>query len=165
MKRILCAILLAYCLAGLPWRLMGLFVQVMESQPGYVQVTTDDQGFWRAQNLQGQLEAWGWDVSYVNLRQRGLYGLTSPQAHTIQVDKDLHWSDRYAVLVHEAAHTLQPGWLDKDQEEVFAESVAALLDPHGMREHARYLSTRKETFMLTSLIEWPYIYAVAAVLR
>lgn len=163
--KILCAIVITYCLLAMPWRLMGLFVQVMESQPGYVQITDSDRNFWRAQNLQGQLEAWGWDVSYVNLRQRGLYGLTSPQAHTIQIDAALHWDDRYAVLAHEAAHTLQPGWLDKNQEEVFAESVAALLDPRPMQEHARYLATRKESFALTSIVEWHYIYAAAAILR
>lgn len=165
MNKFLAGMFLVLAIIMIPWRLLGFNVQVMMGSPGFVQSNPSDDGYWPAQNLEAQLEAWGWDVRYVPIRQMGVYGLTNTKSRIIQVDRSLHWSDRYIVLVHEAAHTLQPGWLDKIDEEIFAESVAALIDPNGMREHARYLSPYKSVYFFTSMAEWRAIYATAAVLR
>lgn len=152
--------------AVMPWRLMVFTGQVLMARPG-VTITSplSTTGYWPAMQLSLQLAARGWDVDYIPLREHGLLGLTIPKEHEIHVDDRLAWDDRYKVLVHEAAHTLQPFWYDKAQEEVFAESVAALLDPHGMHDHAMYLADNKGTFVMSMLFEWPAIYAAAALLR
>lgn len=168
MKRILLALLLAFVLEHAPLRLIALVAQTFVVSPGAVQLTDSNEGYWKAVGLEARLAPLGWDVEFRSkLESNGstLYGATIPSEHEILIDADLHWSARFAVLAHEAGHTMQPWWLRKEQGECFAEAVATLMSGDGIREHARYLAPLKWTCAEIVISEWRAIYHAAAVLE
>lgn len=165
-KMFLLGFVLMAWLVSMPWKLMALAAEVAVVPHSLMQETaTGASGYWPALQLKVQLESKGWTVAFLPIRDNNLLGVTIYKEHTIVIDSDLGWDDRYTTMVHEAAHTVEPYWYDAKQSEVFAESVAALLDPKGLREHARYLATDRGAFFLTVLSEWPHIYAAANLLR
>jgi hypothetical protein len=166
MKTLL-TILLTLCVVFLPWRLIATGAELAAVTIGHTQWTTADDDYWRALGLQLRIESLGYSVTYAEDLQYGgqkAYGLTIPSMHQVFIDSSLHWNARYAVLAHEGGHILQPVWVDGEQGEVFAESVAILVTGGPLREHARYLAIRPFTFLTLSLMEWRAMYHAAAVL-
>lgn len=165
MKKYLGVLFIAFVLCYAPWRLMALGVEVLCMHPGPTRVTQDDSSYWQALSLELRLTDLGWVVTYqAGMVDHDLYGMTSPSEHTVKVEQSLHWNARYQILAHEGGHTLEPGWLNRGQGEVFAEVVAMLVTHDGLREHARYLSRDKMGFLFTSLMEWQAMYNAAEML-
>lgn len=152
-------------LHGMPWKLIDLGLSVMSTQPRAVRLISGNERYWDALDLESRLRAMGWHVQYVaGMMDDNLLGLTMPKEHTIFLEDSMGWNQRYDVLVHEGAHTLQPGWMNAEQGEVWAESVAYIVA--GNREsHARYLSTHKLIFLEVFITEASNIYAAATVLE
>jgi hypothetical protein len=168
MKRTILALLTVFILAHAPWYLLALGVQTLWMNPGHTQFSTEDDAYWDALRLEARLIDLGWAVNYshdLNSGGQAAYGLTSQSEHTVWIDQSMHWNARFAVLAHEGGHILQPGWMTREQGEIFAETVSALVSRDGLREHARYLSRYKLDFMLITFMEWRQIYRAAAVLR
>lgn len=161
-KLALAFILLA--LPHMPIRLATLAAEVSVMNPGRARMSSGDARYWDALALEARLEALGWSVEYGDAGD-SLLGVTYPHRHHIVVDERLHWDARFAVLAHEAGHTMEPAWLDHDQGEVFAECVAALLDGYHLREHARWLAGQKAEVVTLILLEWPSMYHAAAVME
>lgn len=166
MKKIVLALLLAFIIEHMPWRLLVLAVEVFVLSPAPTRISMDDSHYWDALTLEGRLIHLGWAVSYkkdLMMNGRRAYGITMPDERRIFVDADLHWTARHTVLAHEAGHTMQPNWIDsRGQAEAFAESVAYLLSHDGVREHARYLSAHRAEFLFMVLTEWPTMYRMAS---
>ncbi len=151
-----------------PWRLAALAAETLVIAPGLTRTSDQDDQYWQALDLQRRLENMGWTVTYVpGISREGqkVYGVTDPSAHTITMDAGLRWNARLAILAHEGGHTLQSGWLTRNQGETFAEAVATLISHDGLREHARYLTGFRADAVLTILVEWRAIYRAAAVLE
>lgn len=166
MKRLLLLLVFAFVVEHAPWRLMALCAETMAMQPSRSHITQADDQYWDALKLESQLINLGWAVSYDDgMAAQNLYGLTVSRDHEIHIEKSLHWNQRFAILAHEGGHTLEPGYLDRAQGEVFAESVAALVAHDGLREHARYLARVKLVTVVTLLLEWQRIYRAAALLE
>lgn len=166
MKRALLTLLLAFIVVSAPWRLMALSTQLFVVHPGLVRVATTDVHYWDALALEARLEGMGWSVTYApSLVFNGTpaYGLTNPMLHAITVDSALHWDARYAVLAHEAGHTLEPTWVSRTEGDCFAEGVAALVVGDPLREHARYMSPTPWQCSMFFVVEWPRVYRAAAV--
>jgi hypothetical protein len=164
MKRIAIALLLAFALEHAPFRLAALVTETLVMKPGPVRVVHPNDRFWDAIDLETRLLSMGWQVMYRPILGAGLFGVTDSRQHTITVDSSLKWNARYAVLAHEAAHTLQPFWLSTEQGEAFAEIVSMLLCHDGLREHARYLADKKVDVVLVALVEGAAAYHAVAVL-
>jgi hypothetical protein len=150
-----------------PWRLLHLAAEVAVMRPDFTRMPTTNTHYWEARRLETKLEWLGYQVFYekdLNAMGRPAFGLTDRSEHIVRIDKDLSWDGRYLVLAHEAGHVVAPGWLQGPDGEVFAESVAVLIDEDGIRESARYLSDSKSNFFFTSLAEWRAIYHAAALL-
>lgn len=168
MKPVLLSILLTLIAVSFPWRLTLLGIQMLMLRPGLTRVVEDDSRYWDARAMESRLRGLGYSVSYtkhLNVMGVEIYGLTNTEEHTVQVDADLHWSQRFYILAHEGGHILQPYWVGRGEEECFAESVATLVSRNGIREHARYLSSHKLECAAFMLFEWPAIYHAAAVLE
>lgn len=168
MKKILYTALLTWLVLNAPWRMYGLVAQSFVVSPGLTRVTDGTNHYWEARDLQSRLEDLGWTVSYVPTIAHGkAYGMTVREqgVRAIFIESALSWNARLAILAHEAGHTMQSDNLEDDQAEVFAEVVATLMSHDGLREHARYLSTRKWTLLEMTLTEWPSMYHAAAVLE
>lgn len=169
MRKVILAALLTVVALSAPWRLMMFSVETLMMRPGVLRTTQSNEHYWDAMSLESRVVALGYTVKY--LKQplypgRAAYGVTLPAVHLIAIDEALSWDDRYSVLAHEAGHVLQPGYLDYDAGEVFAESVATLVTTnHRFREHARYLASLKGAFIVTVAAEWQAIYHAAAVLE
>ena len=151
-----------------PWRLMGLAAEVLVMSPGPTRVRDGGERYWDALSLEGKIASLNYSVRYqkgLSLMGVPLYGLTNTEEHSVVIEAGLSWNARYAVLAHEAGHTLQPGWSDRAQGEAFAEGVAFLVSKDGCREHARYLSSIRGEALFMLLVEWPSIYHAAAVLE
>lgn len=164
MKKFILAVLTVLILAHAPWKLIALGVEVFNVTPGLTRISRDDAHYWQALNLEERLIASGWSVKYAPI-EGDVFGETFPDRRAIVIEDRLHWNARYAVLAHEAGHTLQPAWATRNQGEVFAECVAALLAQDGLREHARYLAKYRGDFLLTVFVEWPAMYRAAALLE
>lgn len=152
----------------LPWRLLVLSTEMFWVAPGQARFLSGNARFWDAVDLETRLLSLGWSTTYTdNVRYYGqpAYGLTSPQTHSIRVDASLEWSARYAVLTHEAGHTMQPFWVETPDAECFATGVAALLSFTDLREHARHIAPLRWTCLGFFLTEAPAIYHAAAVLQ
>lgn len=165
-KRAIAAMLLIVALSA-PWKLMVVATEAMFLTPGYSRVNSPGTNqYWDALALQSRLDSLGWDVSYSSeLIDKGMYGLTTPAEHTVQIEESLTWNGRYNILAHEGGHTIQPSWVRPGpQSEIFAESVAALMSKDGLIEHARYLSRFRQEIP-TLVYMWPSIYHAAAVLQ
>lgn len=167
-KSYLLAAILAVCVWVAPWRLMSLGADVLVLRPGPVELRTDqDDQYWDCKRLEARLDWLHYDVTYqrdLNYMGSKVFGLTDTNAHHIYIEEDLHWNDRFAVLAHEAGHTLQPGYLDRQEGDVFAESVSYLV-AGDRRNSARWLSSAKPQFIFVALAEWRAIYHAAAVLQ
>jgi hypothetical protein len=160
------AFVVLWMVAILPWKLIALVPEVLWMSPGNEHYTDRVDKYWDALSLEAKLVGMGWSVEYrPRLIDAGAYGMTSLEQHRIIVDDSLDWNARFAVLSHEAGHTLQPTWVTQQQGEAWAESVAMLIAHDGLREHARYLSHVKVDFLMMVLTEWPSIYDAAAVLQ
>lgn len=151
---------------ALPWRLAAIGAESFLVSPGMLRQTQSNSHYWECQTLEIRLaRKYGWKIEYVPGlmdSDASAYGVTDPRARTIYVDASLSWDERYLVLLHEGAHALQPfARMNTGEKEVFAESVAALLSPKGVRESARYMSTMKIDVVLTMLFNWRDIYHVA----
>lgn len=167
MRKFILLWLVVFILEHAPWTLMRLCVETLVMRPALVQLTQQDDQYWRALQLEARLVNMGWEIKYqrhLTYAGRALYGATDFSENLISIDEDLHWNDRFAVLAHEGAHTLQPGWLSKEQEELFAESVAALVTRGPLHEHARYMSKYKMSYPFFVFLEWPDVYRAAALL-
>lgn len=170
MKRTLLVFLLLTIGAHAPWKLMALFAETLVVSPGFTRTDEGQDKYWQCQELIDKLERFGWDVEFVNgLEAQGIYGLTMVDpvegVRSIKIEETLSWNARYNVLAHEGGHTLVPTWsISRGQNEVFAESVAALMAHDGLREHARYLAKhRGDIFIMVAF--WPEIYRAAATLE
>lgn len=150
-----------------PWRLIVLGVESCFLTPGYVRTESGHDHYWEAKNLAMRLEQLGWTVTYqANLvEEHGALGLTRFSDRTITIEDTLSWNERYSILAHEGAHTLQPVRMTGGQKEVFAEAVSLLVMQNGYREHARYLSSMRADVFTVLLTEWPAIYRTATMLR
>lgn len=164
MKKGLLAFLAAFILFNAPWRLATLYVDVLLMPSGFTRISNTDSRYWEVQDLQLRLERSGWTVIYKDglSANSGLLGMTTSDERTIYIDSSMHWDARYAVLAHEAGHTMQPFRLTSNQGEAFAESVAMLISHDGYREHARYLSALKTDFLVEAVADWRAIYRTAA---
>lgn len=165
--RILAALLLVIALIT-PWRLVGLSVEMFTVRPGTPHFTQADDRFWQAIYLEERLHRLGWALTYesdLTVNGQNAFGGTSFDAHTIYVDRDLHWNARAAVLAHEAGHTQQPAWVSPVEADCFAEGVATVLMHDGLRDHARYLASRRWTCLGVYLIESGAIYTAVATLQ
>lgn len=150
-----------------PWRLMQMAVEVVAMKAGPTRFSQADDQYWDAQRMERKIRALGYEVYYqrsLNWMNQPVYGLTIKSEHTVSIESDLHWNARYAVLTHEAGHILSPYYLDRSMDDVFAETVAALVTG-GLPEHARYLTDNKLLFLSTAAQEWPALYHAAAVLQ
>jgi hypothetical protein len=163
MRKILLTILLTIIVFGAPWRLMVLVGEAFAITPSHSVLSPNNDEYWREQALEMRLRSMGWQVFYetdMNYMGQPVYGLTDSSEHIIRIEKSLSWNARFAVLAHEAGHTVQPWWLDRMEGDVFAESVATLITGN-IREHARWLSVAKFETLFTILTEWPRIYTAA----
>lgn len=168
MKKFILTLLLLFVASHAPWRLAGLVIETFTTSHGAVRMTHDDSGYWNALDLEERLMALGWSVEYrkdLNYAGNKAFGLTIPDEHKIYIEEGLHWSDRFAVLAHEAGHTLEPDWVNRPEAESFAEAVALLVTHDSIREHARYLTSIKWTLLMMSIVEWRAMYHAAAVLE
>lgn len=159
--------LLAVIAVGAPWRLLRMTADVLVMKAGPTRFSQDDDQFWDAQRMERKIRSFGYEVNYqhgLNWMSQPVYGLTIKSEHSVSVEADLHWNARYAVLTHEAGHILSPHYLDRSMDDVFAESVAALVTG-GLPEHARYLTDNKLLFLSTAVQEWQSMYHAAAVLQ
>jgi hypothetical protein len=167
LKRVLLIIFLIAALHA-PWRLWALVAESFILQPGLTRTAQDDSKYWDVKALEFRLKGLGWHIEYaeaLSYNGQEAYGVTIPADHKIFIESGLHWTPRYAVLMHEGGHTLQPWWLTTmAQSECFAESVAMLASHDGVREHARYLARYKLDLLLLTITEWPAIYRAAALL-
>lgn len=168
MRKILLALLTALVLEHAPVRLMVVSAQALVTPAGYNRLDTHGVNqLGQVKDLELRLMRFGWRIEYVAglIDAQGVYGLTHAQGRLIQVDKSLNWNARFAVLAHEGGHTLQPSFmLSPGQSEIFAESVALLVEGGGHRRHARYLAMWRAD-LLTTVVYWREIYAAAALLR
>lgn len=162
-KKILLALLLVTIAVHGPWRVAYLFAQTLVSAGGPTRVSDKDDSYWRARDLEDQLDHLGWDLQYVE-GMTSVYGTTSPHLRAIRIDGTLHWNARLAILAHEGGHTQQPSRLTNNQSEVFAEAVAYVVARDGVTEHARYLSALRGD-LLVLVVYWRDIYRAAAVLE
>jgi hypothetical protein len=169
MKKIVLALLLGFILEHAPWRLVAITPQVLFTHPGPLQTSQRDDRYWDAITLEARIVDLGYTVTYTKKPIIGwgipVWGVTDKREHTVVIDSDLHWNDRLYILSHEAAHILQPEWLDASEGEAFAESVAWIVTGDHYREHVRYLSRAKLEFLLMSITSWQQIYHAAAVLE
>lgn len=167
MKRLLALLLTLFIVLHAPWRLMGLGVEMFALHPGAPHFDMSATHYWDAAQLEDRLMALGWSVRYlpnINVYGQPAYGVTVSNEHAIAVDVALGWDARYAVLAHEAGHTQQPYWVNAIEGDCFAESVAALVAHDGLREHARYLASRRWTCAMVLVAEWRAIYHAASTL-
>jgi hypothetical protein len=142
---------------------MRLTADVLAVQAGPLQLKTDDDQYWKVVRLEAKMRWLGYETSYepdLNYMGSKVYGLTNTNDHHIYVEGNLHWNDRYAVLAHEAGHVLQPGYLDRSEADIFAETVSVLV-AGNYRESARWLATSRGTYLFTTLGEWRLEYAAA----
>lgn len=168
MKRALLTLLVTFLLAHAPWRLMVLAAEVLVVSRGHIHTDPGHDQYWQARDLETRLTSLGWTVTYrraLTVYGTEAYGVTQPSERAITIDADLSWNARLATLAHEGGHVLQPAWLDRNQGEAFAESVAALVAHDGLREHARYLASMRADFVIVVLVEWRAIYRAAYVLE
>lgn len=168
MKRLLALLLTLYITIHAPWRLLGLGTEMFMLHPGGPHFGASTAQYWQTQALETRLMALGWSVRYlpnISVYGQPAYGVTVSGEHAIAVDAELAWDARYAVLAHEAGHTQQPYWVNSVEGDCFAEAVATLLAHDGLREHARYMASRKWTCAAMLVAEWPSIYHAAATLR
>lgn len=167
-KKLALALLLAYIVEHTPWRLLALLGETLVVKPGRTQVVKGTARYWDVLALEMRLAAMGWTISYDRHLHGGrAYGLTDNEAHTIQIDADLEWDARYSILAHEGGHALQSAWewVNEEDGEAFAESVAYLVAQNGVREHARYLSTHKLALLSTIVFKADRVYRAAALLQ
>lgn len=168
MKKILLVLLLAFTLEHAPFRLAAVSVQALVMPSGYTRLDMNGTDrYWQTLDLDLRLTKLGWKVSYEKnlLEQHSAYGMTSFRDRTIQIDERLNWNARFAVLAHEGGHTLQPTYsMSLGQAEVFAESVAMLVEGRGQTRHARYLAMWRPD-LITALVYWQEIYKAAGLLR
>ena len=170
LKKVVLALLLAFIIEHTPWTLLALLSESMVLRPGLTKVVKGTDHYWECRALDLRLTGLGWTVSYVSHLRNGLeevYGLTNLANHTIQVDADLEWNARYAILAHEGGHALMSvyEWGDEGDAEAFAEAIGALVAGDGIREHARYLSTRKLNLLNITVLKADRIYRAAAMLQ
>lgn len=172
MKRYVLALLLLVIVAHFPWRLAAVTVEAMLMTPGPYRPAQTVNRYWDELALEARVTELGYAVGVEkNLRvltYGGLvkaWGATDKEEHTVQLEAELKWDARLAVLAHEAGHILQPHWVNHEQEEAFAEAVATLVSRDGFREHARYLSRHKLALLTVLLTETSAIYHAAAVLE
>ena len=167
MKRLVLALLVTLIAFHAPWRLMALGVETVLMSPAHTRTSDGDDKYWKALDLELKLISLGWEVSYqprLSLNGQEVYGLTDPGPRIVLIDARLHWNARLAVLAHEAGHIMSPMGLTREQGEVFAESVGALVSHDGLREHARYLADVKAEVLVMAIF-WRDIYRAAAVLE
>lgn len=169
MKKYAAAILVAFVLSHAPYRVMGLLVTTLMVTPSHIHLPQGNAAYWKVQSLEARMQALGWTVVYQtnpHMGFAGAYGLTVGQSHIIWIDPHLSWDGRYNVLAHEAGHVMAPGWVNPDQNEIFAEVVAALVVRDSWWTHARYLSRyNRGEFLLMAVLNWPSMYRAAAVLN
>lgn len=169
MKRTLLALLLTYVALSFPWRLAALGVEVFTVKPGQTRFTDKNDHYWDALQLELNLIRLGYKVQYVRdleVHEPGgshkVDGVTYPALHLIQIEEALSWNARAGILAHEGGHALQPLWVQGEDGESFAETVAALVGGNGLREHARYMSRFKGAFFFIAIAEWRAAYSAAA---
>jgi hypothetical protein len=164
-KRVILAVLVAFILEHAPFKLAALVCETMFVHGGKTRVSTGNDKYWDALELEARIIGFGYSVAYQKdpkaYGRIPVYGMTDTEARTIVVDADLSWNARFAVLAHEVGHVFQPGWVDNKQAEVFAEAVATIVAGDGIREHARYLRQARGETVLMIIAEWQSIYAVA----
>lgn len=143
-----------------------MFAETMVTSAGKVRLKIGNDKYWECLDLQQTLGGLGWRVTYEKdlMGTSGIFGDMDPNRRVIRIDASLSWNERFEVLAHEGAHTLQPYRLTENQAEVFAESVSMLVAHDGLREHARYLATMRGD-LLVMIAYWPDIYRAAAVLE
>lgn len=166
MRRLLSVILLTLLALTIPWRLAALFAEALVVSPGLTRTQSGTDDYWAALDLQARLERLGWAVQYKPglADDCGCYGLTSFHSRDIYIEDALSWNARFAVLAHEAGHTLEPPRLTENQGEVFAEAVATLIARDGLRDHARYLASMRGD-LFTMVAYEREIYATVATLQ
>jgi hypothetical protein len=151
----------------MPWRLSIMAAETFLVTPGHTRLSGGVDRYFEAIDLEWKLTTLGWTVVYEPepmLMGQPALGITYSSEHRIVVDKALSWNDRYVVLAHEAGHTLQPGWVDRNEAEVFAEGVAMLVTQTGPREHARYLAGVRGDAILMVISESAAMTHAAALL-
>ena len=132
-------------------------------RPGYIRMPSGVDDYWLVMDLEARLENMGWTVSY-QPDHPAYFGMTSYTDRTIVISDSLSWNGKYAVLLHEGGHVLQPPRLTREQSEIFAESTAAMARGIRVRESARYMSSLKGD-MLIMVVYWREIYRAADILR
>ena len=172
LRKIVLILLLAYIVEHAPWRLMALLAETFFVRSGSTRVAQTNDRYWEARMLQERIEEMGYSVKYTknlsiltNVGVLGVYGLTSPTHHTVEIEEGLSWDARYAILAHEGGHALSNSPIHTlDEAEAFAEAVATLVANNGLREHARYLSSRKMALFTVIMLDHAKIYRTAATL-
>lgn len=168
MKKALLAFLLLAVVIHAPWRLMMLAAETMAVNPSETRFSVGNDKYWEVLVLEGRLMDMGWTIQYVDsidFMGRAAQGLTDPDAHIIALDKHLSWDARMAILAHEGGHTLQRGWYNRAEGEIFAEAVATLVSHDGYREHARYMAQYRMSAMWLLLTDSRAIYRAARTLE
>ena len=161
-------VVLAWLWTVTPFRIMALAAETFWVHPSDAHYSTGTDHYWDALTLEATLESRGWAVGYAdNLVFYGVpaWGLTNPVQHVIYVDRSLYWNARFAILAHEAGHTMQPSWLNQEEADCFAESVSALVARDDLRSHAHYLARARWTCIGTMLAAFPEMYRAAATLE
>lgn len=167
-RTLVVSILLAWLWALTPVRLLLLSADSFLHHPGMTRVETGNDAYWKVLDLSMRMGALGWDVGFehpLDLNGLIIYGVTDPTRHTIRVDSALSWDARYAVLAHEAGHTLAPPGLSYPEHECFAEAVAYVYVGDRATEHGRYLSSSRWTCLGLYLSDSSSIYAAVALLK
>ena len=160
MKRTLLTVLAVLILAHAPWRLAELLCVVPFVSVTDLRTSDHNDRYWDVQDLEARLRALGWTVQYTSLGP-AIYGQTDTFSRNVWISQTLGWNARLATLAHEAGHTRQPEWVTHTQGEAYAEMVAALIAPDGIREHARYLARMRGDTFLMAVTEWRSIYRTA----
>jgi hypothetical protein len=174
-RKYILASILAVVLCFVPWRLGALLAETFVVHPGLTRVVQTNSRYWDVAILQERIEELGYPVKYtkgltvqINMFQMmPVYGVTRKDDGkvSIEVEADLSWDARYAILAHEGGHIFQSEIYSGPEGEAFAEAVAMLVSHDGIREHARYLSNKKWALFTIVALDSARIYRAAAVLQ
>jgi hypothetical protein len=173
-KKYVVAALLAAYLLFIPWKLVALLAETLVVHPGLTRTVQTNDRYWDTLVLQERIEELGYPITYTkgltiqaNLFQMvPVYGVTRKDDGkvSIEVESELSWDARYAILAHEGGHIFQSELYSHEEGEAFAEAVAMLVSQDGIREHARYLSNKKFALLSVIVLDSARVYRAAAVL-
>ena len=137
-------------------------------QAQYVPPTTDKMAA-RLAEMHARVTGMGVEIVVPDTASQqfwGLSGITTDGQRRIVLTPGLSADAQFEVLVHEAAHLLQPGRLTEAEREVFAERVMVAVCAHyGYRVNvsqrsSQYLAAAKTGFATQKLLAVDYRRAV-----